>query len=150
MGPSQVRWPRLQGPRSRGYASSGWEAVRPASRAGLARSPGIRDASGGWHRDELTELRALTAAALRDVAGRSVAAVQEWIGPPTIDPVRRTQIMAGIPSERHQGDTRSIRRRIARGRELWAQLAAWPWWAVVDAGESVAGGMPARGGSCRA
>jgi hypothetical protein len=96
-----------------------------------------------FNRDELSELKALAAAALHDVAGRSQAAVQEWLSP-EISNQRQCGIMAGVPADSHQGDTRSTRRRIERGRRLWVRLAAWPWWAVVDAGEDVAGGMPRR------
>src|SRR5215203_1852802 len=83
---------------------------------------------------DLAQLRALAAAALRDVAGLSEAPVQEWIGPPTISSDRRRAILVGVPSKIAPGHTRSTRRQIARGRELWVQLAAWPWWAVLDAG----------------
>jgi hypothetical protein len=96
-----------------------------------------------FNRNELTELKALAAAALIDVAGLSQAAIQEWLRPETSNE-RRPGIMAGVPAESHQGDTRSTGRRIERGRRLWIRLAAWPWWAVVDAGEDVAGGMPRR------
>jgi hypothetical protein len=94
--------------------------------------------------DDLAQLKALAAAALRDVAGLPEAAVREWIGLPTGSATRRVAIMSGVPSEDHQGDTRSTRRQIARGRRLWVRLAAWPWWAAVDAGEDVAAGMPRR------
>jgi hypothetical protein len=96
-----------------------------------------------FNRDELSELEALAAAALRDVAGLSEAEVREWLSP-EISNQRQCGIMAGVPATCHQGDTRSTRRRIARGRRLWVRLAAWPWWPVVDAGGDVAGGVPRR------
>jgi hypothetical protein len=76
------------------------------------------------------------------VVGLSVEAVKEWLALSSINVDRRKAIMAGAPSATHQGDMRSTRRQIARGRKLWVLLAAWPWWAVVDGGEVVAGGMP--------
>lgn len=94
---------------------------------------------------DLAQLTRLGAAALKDIAGLSRAAVCEWIGPPTISNERRRAIMAGEPSDQHQGgDLRATGRQIAEGRELWVRLAAWPWWSLADAGESVAGGLPGK------
>jgi len=94
--------------------------------------------------DDLAQLRALAASALHDVAGLKQSAVKEWIGPPTVDGRRRTAILSGVPSTVHQGGTRSTGRQIARGRRLWVQLAAWPWWAIFDARGTVAGPLPTR------
>jgi len=56
---------------------------------------------------------------------------------------RRRALMSGDRAEVN-GNTTVTGRRIREGRKLWVQLAAWPWWAVVDACGSLAGGMPAR------
>jgi hypothetical protein len=80
-------------------------------------------------RRDLAQLSALAAAALHDIAGLSQRAVTEWFSP-TITWERRRALMRG--EDACHGDTRTTRRRIARGRKLWVQLAGWPWWPIDD------------------
>lgn len=105
------------------------------------------DAQGGrahaLDRDDRAQIRKLAGAALHDVAGLSQPQVMEWTNMPPIDNERRRALMSGAPTEVN-GDTTVTQRRIREGRKLWVQLAAWPWWAVVDAGETLTGGLPAR------
>lgn len=108
------------------------EAVlQPTVSAWLAQPAAQASRSSRLNQRDRWQLEALCAAALRDVAGLSEPAVREWIED-AIDNARRRELMAGAEAER--GDTRSIRRRISRGRGLWVLLAAWPWWAVAEAG----------------
>jgi hypothetical protein len=57
---------------------------------------------------------------------------------------RRTSLLTGDASLGHTGDSSHIRRRVRLGRALWVHLAAWPWWPIVDSGQSVAGGLPRK------
>jgi hypothetical protein len=94
-----------------------------------------------FNRDERSELKALTAAVLRDVAGFSPPSIEEWVDTTTLaDNSRRIELMAGTSNSRY-GD-RVVRDLVRRGRELWVQLAAWPWWPIAQSGKSVVGGLP--------
>lgn len=92
-------------------------------------------------RDDRDQVRALSSAALTDIAGLSLLQVREWIEDP-IDSTRRRELMAGADPDR--GDTRSTVRRNGRGRLRWARLGAWPWWAIADAGFELSGRLPQR------
>ena len=65
-----------------------------------------RDQARGGARDVLN---AMGTAAMRDLAGVAQSAV----------------------AERWRVDQRSVRRAAARGRKLWTQIGAWPWWGAV-------------------
>jgi hypothetical protein len=92
-------------------------------------------------RNDRDQINALASAALTDIADLSLLQTREWIEDP-IDSPRRRELMAGADPDR--GDTRSTVRRNTRGRQLWARVGAWPWWAIADAGFKFDGRLPQR------
>ena len=134
--------------------------VTPVELADFERSPTsvLRDRVATWllqplsqeeqahslDQDDLAQLKALRAAALRDIAGLSQVAVAEWIDGPSCPPVRRRALLHGAEAA-YWGETRVIRGRTATGRRLWASLGAWPWWPLAGglAGvDELKGGLP--------
>lgn len=88
---------------------------------------------------DLAQIRALTGAALRDIAALTSPAVMEWLSP-GLSHERAAALMNGGPVSVH-GDTKVTRRRVAEGRRLWQLIGGWPWWPLADAGESLADGF---------
>lgn len=79
---------------------------------------------------DLTTLRKLVAATLHDLGGLTQVAVAEWTDDKGVTPGRADELLNGVAPDRF--DTRVVRERIAEGRQLWAKLAAWPWWPIAQ------------------
>jgi hypothetical protein len=95
---------------------------------------------------DIAQLRRLTVAAVRDISGLTKGGAEEWIAVESpISNRRRRELMAGA-RDSHLVDRDGEKVRCREGRKLWVELAAWPWWAIVDELGPVGlrGGMPDR------
>ena len=70
-----------------------------------------------WDHDAL---KALVAAALRDIGGRDIKRI-------ALGEVRYVRFISEPELDHDGGVPRHIKRRFTRGRKLWSQLVAWPW-----------------------